>query len=346
MSLRRSARRTLIALLTLLVMGNHDAARAAPEEQAHELWEHMQSAFRTASGQDMPRDVRRDAYMFSASLFESYRPPAMSAAKAAVDAALIPVTNENAPTPYARFERIMDQLLAAASPRSYRVDIKEVVRREQLNPKPRETSSARKGGSFWIVTMPAFDGLDSEIFCDELAVFRNVPRDVKGVVLDLSRNTGGALWTVECIAAEFVGPQVPIYQLLTNDAARVGKSRGVARTSVPAGRANIGLPLLVVVDPETNGSALLLAATLRDLGRAKLAGQLAPAIDGMVMRGSPLNPPAAFDRNATRDVHVYLPAGELALRDGRPLAAGVLPDMAIVQPDESDLLEAAVALLR
>jgi hypothetical protein len=163
--------------------------------------------------------------------------------------------------------------------------------------------------------------------CSAFAHYFDFPTaGVTGVVLDLRGNQGGYLPAVFCIAGQFLKRDTPLLRL-------TDRSRTETETAPDTGRHEpITLPLVVLMDAETDSGGLALAAALRDAGRASLIG------------GSK-SPAHAMVRNlvTTRSSHdtFPLPVASMVRISGVPLADGLQVDVAVAPKDDAALLDAA-----
>ncbi|HEY0506259.1 MAG TPA: S41 family peptidase [Lysobacter sp.] len=148
-----------------------------------------------------------------------------------------------------------------------------------------------------------------------------------GIVLDLRGSPGGALVEVVALAGLFLGPS-PVMQI-RETGGRVSVER-TDRAAVWTG------PLAVLVDGETESGAEMLAAALRDSGRALVVGERTAGLGtiqnpvdldrGAPNRGQPAEP---------RFGQVVLTIAETFRLDGRPIhGAGVEPDIRL--PSDRD----------
>lgn len=102
-----------------------------------------------------------------------------------------------------------------------------------------------------------------EVF-DTIHQFRSV--NLKGLLLDLRRNHGGALEAAVGVASLFLEPDV----LVVTQRGRVTPEKGFYTVE---GLADTDLPLVVLVDGETADAAEVLAAALQEHNRALIAGE-------------------------------------------------------------------------
>lgn len=158
-------------------------------------------------------------------------------------------------------------------------------------------------------------------------------RGALSFVLDLRDNPGGYLTKAVDVASLFIGSGV-VVQIDTVEASTVKQASGDVATDAP---------VVVLVDGNTAGAAEVLAAALRDTGRATLVGS-ATMGKGSVQVTKPLSFGGALRYTAAR----YKSAGGYSID-----RVGVTPDIAVADDGESDAdeqrdlaFETAVSLIR
>jgi carboxyl-terminal processing protease len=130
---------------------------------------------------------------------------------------------------------------------------------------------------------------------------------VTGVILDLRDNPGGDLGACRGIAGLFIGQQ-PF-------ARRIG--RGEPTPMLGTGQPITSAPLMVLVNRGTASAAEVLAAGLRDTGRARLVGE--PTFGKALIHSL-----APLDSSAS----LLLTVGQVETLKGQPiLGVGLTPDM-------------------
>ncbi len=148
-------------------------------------------------------------------------------------------------------------------------------------------------------------------------------RDIPTMVLDLRGNPGGRIRTLQRVAGLFLDEAVPLLTMREG----TQEEKVVARLSALtyAGR------LRILIDERTGSAAELLAAALRDLGRAELLGR--PTAGSTRSRQSVMLPGGVLFH--------YAGTTEFLRRDGtRVEGVGVAPDVTY-QPSR-DILSAGV----
>lgn len=185
-------------------------------------------------------------------------------------------------------------------------------------------------GNVGIIAVTRFDARTAELTREAIAAIRaRLPRPA-GYVLDLRGNGGGLLESVQALADIFMekGP--------------IGGQRGrrptdIERYSARRGDDTKGAPLVVLVNHDTASGAEILAAALRDSGRARLIGQRTYG-NGMIQSVIPISARAA----------VQVTTGEYFTARNQPIhGVGIAPDIATpVDPEgRDDTLKTALDLL-
>jgi C-terminal processing protease CtpA/Prc len=146
------------------------------------------------------------------------------------------------------------------------------------------------------------------------------------VVLDLRGNQGGYLPAVFCIAGQFLKRDTPLLRLTSRSATETVNAPDTGRHEP------ITLPLVVLMDTQTDSGGLALAAVLRDAGRASLVGASKSRGNGMVR--SLVTTPSGSDTFS-------LPVGTIVRISGAPLADGLQVDVAVPPEADAALLETA-----
>lgn len=160
---------------------------------------------------------------------------------------------------------------------------------------------------------------------------------VDGVVLDLRGSAGGALKEVIDVAGLFLGP-VPFVQ--------IRESGGRVSTEKTGNAAVWTGPMAVLVDGRTASGTEMLVAALQDHGRGLVVGETTYG------RGTIQNPVDLdrWDRKAPapRFGMVSLTIAEAFRLDGRPIAAGVAPDVSLATgtPPRREAVSASIAPAR
>jgi len=169
------------------------------------------------------------------------------------------------------------------------------------------------------IALPDFQEERLDTFAQALAGLRELPR----LVLDLRGNPGGRIRAMQRVAGHFLEGTPTLLRFREN---------GVEDTvrSTPATPRYSGR-LAVVVDERTGSAAELLAAALRDFGRARLVGT--PTSGSARTRHTAFLPGGvAFHYAAEAEFH---------RRDGRTVeGVGVVPDD-VVRPTREDLAAGA-----
>jgi C-terminal processing protease CtpA/Prc len=188
-----------------------------------------------------------------------------------------------------------------------------------------------QSGTIRVLTLPNLYINTKELIggkpCSVLNHYFDFPTEgVTGVILDLRGNEGGFLPAVGCVAGQFVKPNTALFRVT----ARSGEETFGTPTD---GRLTpIALPLVVFMDSDTDSGGLLLAATLRDVGRAALIGESKEHANGTVL---------ALDATRTGQDHFLVPVGHMKRLGGTLLSEGVQVDVQVSPKNEEAMLEAA-----
>lgn len=158
----------------------------------------------------------------------------------------------------------------------------------------------------------------SQLASDSSSVVRqvienNASGDISGIILDLRDIPGGYLTQAVDIASLFISSGT-VVQIQTNDNVTTKSADGQSITQ---------LPLVVLVNERTSGSAEVLAAALQESGRATVVGQTTQG-KGSVQVMQPLSFGGALRYTAA----TYLTAAGRAI-DG----AGVYPDVEVASQE-------------
>jgi Peptidase family S41 len=193
-----------------------------------------------------------------------------------------------------------------------------------LPPRTMQSSTIR------VLTLPNLNMKETIDFrkpCSALDHYFDFPtQGVTGVILDLRGNQGGYLPAAVCVAGEFVKPNTPLFRVTT----RSGEE--TLRAPTDAKRAPIGLPLVVFIDKDTESGALMLAASLRDVGRADLVGESKEHANDRVL---------ALVPTRTGQDQFLVAVGHMKRLGGDLLSEGVQVDVAASPKNEESMLEAA-----
>ena len=149
---------------------------------------------------------------------------------------------------------------------------------------------------------------------------------VTGVILDLRGNQGGYLPAAVCVAGEFVKPNTPLFRVT----ARSGEE--TFRSPTDGRRTPIAVPMVVFMDKDTDSGGLLLAASLRDTGRADLIGESNEHASGKVL---------ALVPTRTGQDQFLVHVGNMKRLGGALLSEGVQVDVPASPKNEDAMLEAA-----
>jgi C-terminal processing protease CtpA/Prc len=165
------------------------------------------------------------------------------------------------------------------------------------------------------VSFPDFQPERRREFEDAVEALRGLPL----LIVDLRGNPGGRIRTLQHVAGLFVDDRVELLRLRDDGAEEPLRA-------APGGLLYRG-ELRILVDERTGSAAELLAAALKDLGRATLYGR--PTAGSARSRLSSLLPGGVVLHYAGR--------AEFLRRDGRPIeGVGVEPDIAY-RPGRADL---------
>jgi hypothetical protein len=191
----------------------------------------------------------------------------------------------------------------------------------ELKPKPLKPQplEVRDQGGLTVLDLPVFarpeftysDYGDCKFIVDLL---KGSSRGAPGLVMDLRGNEGGAVMSILCIASLFVKPETPLFTIRskTDD-----PEEFVAETK---GEELREIPLVLLVDRQTDNGGLLLAAALQACGRAKIVGSLKDpheiegtihsvfVISNRVQLILPFGEMAIGQRSLSQAVHLDLPA--------------------------------------
>jgi hypothetical protein len=321
----------LAATLGAAAHGSEEEAIAAGEELGRHILNRF-DALPSTQFERLPVAMRVRLDMLGPHVFTSYRPPDFAATKAAVDAAFDPAKLAEHPSIRALSERVIDNVLELVGRSARRFDF-EMVAEDAKKWSGRKLPGARQDGSLWIISLPSFID-DEDHTCGKSAGLFAIPSSINGVVLDLRGNGGGSLMAIECVAGAFIKDSVPIYFMRT-----VAVPREV-RYPPATNRRPIKLPVVVLIDGETDSGALLIAAILRDLRRAKILGQPRREVHGTLMQSRFLRTADTWEPGSL-GIQIVLPFGELIRRNGEPLGSGVAPDVVVSTDDEAALFDAA-----
>lgn len=332
--------KALLTLSLLLICAALPAADDGLDPRGEKLGEYIHESFRRWQGTPLTGKLYVEATMFPHHVYNSYKPPDLAAAKAAVDAAFAPEAVADHPSADELMNRVMTRVLAVVSPRASWADTRNPPADLKKTIEARVPPSARSVDSLWVVSLPTFPHGDEHGCVNHLEI-SGIPHDMKGVVLDLRGNTGGYLLSVDCIAGVFLTEGTPLYSVRM----RGEDIHGTASVAYgkPSPRPS-KLPIVVLVDERTASGGLLLAAALQSRKRARLIGEVSED-DGLVLSGYFISPTTSWDPRATRAIQLFMPAGELVLHNGHRLADGVTPDVAMAATDEAALLATASDLI-
>ena len=150
---------------------------------------------------------------------------------------------------------------------------------------------------------------------------------LRGLVLDLRGNLGGRLDQAIAIADVFLNPGTRI-------GAMIKRQDDPAIYTASKEQRYPGLELVVLVDRHTASSAEIIAAALRDNGRARLIGERTYG-KGLIQTTIPLGDSIA----------VRLTTGRWKTPSGRSIMGGLLPDSLVAEPAERLVLSRQLARL-
>jgi hypothetical protein len=199
----------------------------------------------------------------------------------------------------------------------------------------RSPPTSVQSGTIRVLTLPNLNMketidllmLDSRKPCSALDHYFDFPtQGVTGVILDLRGNQGGPLPVVMCVAGEFVKPNTPLFR------ATAKSGEETFRAPTDARRTTIALPLVVFMDKDTDSGGLMLAASLRDVGRADLVGESNEHAHDKVF---------AFVPTRTRQDQFAVAIGHMKRLGGALLSQGVQVDVPASPKNEESMLEAA-----
>ncbi|MBF6022847.1 S41 family peptidase [Lysobacter niastensis] len=172
-----------------------------------------------------------------------------------------------------------------------------------------------------VITVGSFYGLGNGSVSRDVARLAGELRQagVDGVVLDLRGSPGGALREVIDVAGLFLGP-VPFVQ--------IRETGNRVSTEKAANAAAWTGPLVVLVDGRTASGAEMLAAAIQDHGRGLVVGETTYG-RGSIQNPVDLDRGDPNSRGAPRFGLVNLTIAEAYRLDGRPIGAGVTPDVVL-----------------
>ena len=167
--------------------------------------------------------------------------------------------------------------------------------------------------------------------CEAYDHYLDLPPDVTGVVLDLRGNHGGYLPAAFCLAAQFLKPGTPLFLITSRAGAETMKSGKAGKTRP------ISLPLVALIDKDTDSGGLALAAALHDAGRATLIGERTDHAYGDVH---------ALLFTQPGNITFTLPVGYISRLGGARLEEGVAVDVAVDSSNDEALMDAALDATR
>lgn len=184
-------------------------------------------------------------------------------------------------------------------------------------PLPRDPA-ADEHGDLHVVFLHSFGtaSFDDEPRCRNLQPLFHAPPNTRATVVDLRGNGGTEIVLLQCAMGILIKASTPMFEVaLKGSEPEIFEAPALADT-VPADR-----PVVVFVDSKTDSGALLFAAVLGDLGRARIVGD-PPQADAIM--SSVLNLVIFTD-----GLQVSMPVGELRRAKGRKLTDGVAVDVAV-----------------
>jgi len=286
---------------------------------------HVRQSLQPAAASSVDAEHSRVLSFASVMMTGSVDPPDPAKLKATAIAGI-----DSANGPSATADSLVRAAIAAvsASVGGYGTSMKcePCVSRTPHSPAPPTTVQS---GTIRVLTLPNLnmkEALDRKP-CSALAHYFDFPtQGVTGVILDLRGNQGGYLPTAVCVAGEFVKPNTPLFRVTT----RSGEE--TFRAPTDARRTPIALPLVVFMDKDTESGGLLLAASLKDVGRADLVGESKEHANDKVL---------ALVPTRTGQDQFLVAVGHMKRLGGPLLSEGVQVDVPASPKNEESMLEAA-----
>lgn len=194
-----------------------------------------------------------------------------------------------------------------------RQQISFAIKREQVR---RDSVHARRIADKGYIRISGFTRTTPDELAAVLAQFAEDGAP-SGIILDLRNNPGGLVGSAASVAAHFLGPHMPLV--------RAGKDAASATLTCTASAmpAAPDVPIVVLVNSGTASAAEILAAALRENGRARLLGVTTYG-KGLVQTIFPLNAGTNGALSITT-LRYYTPLGRSIQQ------VGIEPDIAVAR---------------
>lgn len=200
----------------------------------------------------------------------------------------------------------------------------------KLKAQPARLPTASVENGVLIVSVPAFNGQTSQQVQEVISENLKGNPKIKGMVLDLRGNEGGALNQVIGLADLF----------LTDGAIVTTRGReGEAHYMARPGDVLDGLPLVVLIDKKTAEGAEIVAGAIQDRGRGKLVGEASAGVAAIT---------TVIPLHKGSDGYLKFTTSRAQLPSGRTFdGTGLKPDVLVshTQASRDASLETAVGMI-
>ena len=357
-----------VSLIAAVLLASCPLTAAA--DDATELADFMIAAFKP---EGVPRrepvsiEAEQDMRNFSKLLMSLPNPPKLEDLEATISAALDPISNIpwlNLDDGIDQEERMVDAVLKLVGHGARRVEDWMPAAKVGKAPKT-STPSAHKDRWVWLVTLPNLDvtirgsPMDCPAFHELLnGMPTNEPRGIgvgiEGIALDLRATRGGKLVDVACIASAFVQEGTPLFS-----ARQVPEKPRLIEAFTKEGRTPIALPLVIMINRDSDQAALMVATVLRNLGRARIVGERPADFDGAILgefvfggfgsfRNYKKEEPGYDNRDPDGSwypMRIRIPMGEFTLPNDHPPDVVLHADVQVRASDENAMLKVAATTI-